>query len=93
MRIIVRFDSKYEAQKLAGLIYLDEQKTTNITKILNIIGNEVIISVTDGSAHSILFRDADEVERFADFIQSVLEGMDRITDTVIRDDAVEVCKR
>lgn len=92
MRVRVKCDDKYEAQKLAGLIYINEERATNITKILNVIGNEIIICTRDGSAHSIVFGDAVEVERFADFVQSVLEGVHRITDTTALDDMVDVDK-
>ncbi len=51
---------------------------TYITSILNVIGNEVVISLKDGSAHSIVLRDEKNVDAFADFIQSVIDGEDRL---------------
>jgi len=73
MKVIINCDDKYEAQKLASLIFIKEGKETYITSILNIIKNELVISLKDKSAHSVLLKDEKDVERFADFIQSVFE--------------------
>jgi hypothetical protein len=85
-------EDKYEAKKLSSLIYVKENKESFITGILEIIDNEVIISVKDKSAHSILLKDNFEVESFADFIQSVIEEKHRITNTTINNDTVEITK-
>ena len=74
MKINITCDDKYEAQKLASLIFIKDGKETFITGILNIIKNELIISLKDKSAHSILLKDEESVESFADFIQSVTGG-------------------
>ncbi len=92
MRIRVSCEDRYEAQKLAGLIYRDEGGETYITQILNIVGSEVVIAVKDGSAHSILLRDGCSVERFADFVQSILEHKHRIVGTAVLAEDVEISK-
>ncbi len=73
MKISITCDDKYEAQKFASLIFIKDGKETYITSILNIIKNELVISLKDKSAHSILLKDEENVEKFADFIQSVTE--------------------
>lgn len=85
-------EDEYEAQKLSSLIYVKQDKETFITGILEVIENEVIISVKDKSAHSILLKDKFEVETFADFIQSVVEKKHKITRTGISDNVVEITK-
>ena len=55
-----------EAQKFASLIYVKDNNEIFITGILQIIENELIISLKDKSAHSILLRDKVEAESFAD---------------------------
>jgi predicted CopG family antitoxin len=85
-------EDEYEAQKLSSLIYVKQDKETFITGILEVIENEVIISVKDKSAHSILLKDKFEVESFADFIQSVVEKKHKITRTGISDNVVEITK-
>ena len=85
-------EDDYEAQKLSSLIYVKEENETFITGILEIIENEIIISIKDKSAHSILFRDKTEAENFADFIQSVVENSHRITATIVVDNSVEITK-
>jgi len=83
---------KYEAQKLSSLIFIKEGKETFITEILNIVENELIISVKDKSAHSIILKDKNQVEVFADFIQSVIDKEHRISDTITFENFVEITK-
>ena len=82
----------YEAQKLASLIYIKDDNEIFISGILEIIENEIIISLKDKSAHSILFKDRLQAEIFADFIQSVVDGIHKITETKVLGDIVEITK-
>jgi len=83
---------KYEAQKLASMIYIKDGKETFITKILNIVENEIVVLLKDKSAHSILLKDNSQVESFADFIQSVIEKDHKIIETTIIGNEVEIIK-
>ena len=65
---------------------------TFITEILNVFGNEVVISIKDKSAHSILLKDKSQVDTFIDFIQSVVEKKHKILDTRINENTVEMIK-
>ncbi|TLX84318.1 MAG: hypothetical protein E6K98_02940 [Thaumarchaeota archaeon] len=85
-------EDNYEAQKLASLIYAKDNNETFITGILEIIENELIISLKDKSAHSILLKDKSETESFADFIQSVLEKVNKIIKTEVLENIVEITK-
>jgi len=62
MKLRVRCRDKYEAQKLVSLIYRDDDNDTFVTKILNVIENEVVVSLKDKSAHSVLLKDSQNVE-------------------------------
>ena len=42
MKINIRCDDEYEAQKLASLIFIKDGKETFITGILNIVKNELV---------------------------------------------------
>ena len=68
MKKKITCEDEYEARKLSSLIYVKQDNEAFITGILEVIENEVIISVKDKSAHSILLKDRFEVESFADFI-------------------------
>lgn len=92
MRKRIICEDKYEAQKLSSLIYVKDNKETYITGILEIIDNEIIVSLKDKSAHSILLKDKLEAESFADFIQSVVEQTSRITNTGVIENVVEITK-
>ncbi|MGQ0376941.1 MAG: hypothetical protein ACT4OW_05505 [Nitrososphaerota archaeon] len=84
---------KYEAKKLATLIFIKEGNETFITEILDVIENEIIVGLKDKSAHSILLKDHRQAEEFTDFMQSVIEKQHKITDTKIINDEVEIEKR
>ena len=45
---------KYEAQKLANLIFVNDTRETYVTEILNVVENEVVLSIKDKSAHSVI---------------------------------------
>ena len=92
MKIIIACDDKYEAQKLASLIFIKDGKETYIKSILNIVKNELVISLKDKSAHSILFKDEENVEKFADFIQSVIEKKHNLISTKILEKQIEIEK-
>ena len=83
---------KYESKKLASLIFVKEGNETFITEILNVFDNEVVFSIKDKSAHSVLLRDKDQVEIFIDFIQSIVDKNHKILDAVTNDEIVEIFK-
>lgn len=92
MKIRVSCMDKYEAQKLASLVFLKDSNETFITEILNIIENELVVALKDKSAHSVVLKDENQVELFADFLQSVIEKEHKITDTATYDSDVEIIK-
>ena len=92
MKVNIICDDKYEAQKLSSLIFIKDGKETYITSILNVVKNELVISLKDKSAHSILLKDEVNVEKFADFIQSVIDKEHKIISTRILENQVEIIK-
>ena len=92
MKRTITCQDEYEAKKLASLIFIKDGKETFLTEILNVIDNEIVVSLKDKSAHSILLKDSKEVESFADFIQSVIEKKHRISDTKTTGNEVEIQK-
>ena len=83
---------KNEATKLASLIFIKDGMETFINSVVNVYGNEIVIALKDKSVHSIVLKDAEQVEIFTDFIQSVLEKEHQITDTKAANDTVEITK-
>jgi len=92
MKTSIICDDEYEAQKLMSLIFIKEDKDTYITGILNIIKNEMVISLKDKSAHSILLKDEENVEKFADFIQSVVDKEHNLVSTKMIKSIIEIIK-
>ena len=70
--IKIRCADKYEAQKLCSMVLV--KGNTYIVSVLNIIRNEMIVSLKDGSAHSIVLHDTVEAERLAAHMQYVFDG-------------------
>lgn len=91
MKVRISCVDKYEAQKLASLIYIRDSMETNLVSILNTIEDELVISLKDKSAHSILMEDKSHADAFADFVQSVVDGEHKIirTTTLGRDVEIE----
>ena len=90
--ITILCQDKYEAQKLANLIFVNDTKETYVTEILNVVENEVVLSIKDKSAHSVVLKDNDQVLLFTDFIQSVIEKKQKIIQTKIAENSVEIIK-
>ena len=83
---------KYEAQKLASLVFVNDTKETYVTEILNVVENEVVLSIKDKSAHSIVLTDNDQSLVFTDFIQSVIEKKQKIVQTETIGSSVKIVK-
>ncbi len=92
MKISIVCADEFEVKKFASLIFIKEGKETYITSILNVIENELIISLKDKSAHSIVLKDKANVEKFADFIQSVIDKKHKLVSTKISEYSIEIVK-
>ena len=90
--ITILCQDKYEAEKLANLIFVNDTKETYVTEILNVIENEIILSIKDKSAHSVVLMNNDQVLLFTDFIQSVIEKKQKIVQTEIAENSVKIIK-
>ena len=90
--VTIHCRDKYEAQKLANLIFVNETKETYVTEILNVVENEIVLSIKDKSAHSVILKDNNQALLFTDFIQSVIEKKHKITDIKIVERSVEIIK-
>ena len=76
--ITVRCADKYEALKLASMALVRKSRQTFIASILDIIGNEVVVSLQDKSAHCIVMYSNAEAEALAAYMQSILDGIHRV---------------
>jgi len=92
MKIRVRCDDKYEAQKLSSLLFIKDENETFITAILNVFDNELVVALKDKSAHSIVLKNKANVDVFADFIQSVIDKEHKIVSSMVFEEDVEIVK-
>ena len=91
-RIQIVTEDKYEAQKLASLIFVKEGNETFITEIIDVFDTEIVISIKDKSVHSVVLKDKDQVEKFTDFMQSIIEKKSKIIGTLTNEELVEISK-
>ena len=71
---------------------MNDTKETYVTAILNVIENEVVFSIKDKSAHSVVLIDNEQVLLFTDFIQSVMEKKQEIVQTETVGSSVKIVK-
>ncbi|MEC7710930.1 MAG: hypothetical protein VX587_01285 [Thermoproteota archaeon] len=83
---------KYEAQKLASLIFVKEGNETFITEIIDVFETEIVISIKDKSVHSVVLRDKEQVVKFTDFMQSIIEKQSKIVGTSTNEEQVGIVK-
>jgi len=84
---------KYEAQKLASLIFVKEGNETFITEIIDVFETEIVISIKDKSVHSVVLKDKEQVVKFTDFMQSIIEKQSKITGTSTNEEHVGIVKQ
>ncbi len=85
-------EDKYEAQKLASLIFVKEGNETFITEIIDVFETEIVIAIKDKSVHSIVLKDKEQVAKFTDFMQSIIEKKSNIIGTSTNEELVEIIK-
>ena len=90
--ILILCEDKYEAQKLSGFIFSNDEKESLISEILNVVDNEIVISLKDKSAHSVLLKDDHQVEAFVDFIQSIIENEHKVLKLDVLENSVKLTK-
>ena len=90
--ILILCEDKYEAQKLSGFIFSKDEEESFISEILNVVNNEIVISLKDKSAHSVLLKDDHQAEAFVDFIQSVIEKEHKVLKLDVLENSVKLTK-
>jgi len=84
-------DDKYEAEKLAGLLNtLQTYDSTHINGVAAIINNEIIITLSDRSNHSVTLKHDNDAIRLKSFIEFILNRNARISADRLEDCMVEV---
>ncbi len=70
----VQCQDKYEAQKLASIVYRQEKGETFLHTVIGVHGQEIVLGLKDKSAHSVVMADSENAETFVDFAQSIIDG-------------------
>tara|TARA_B110000014_G_scaffold89439_1_gene61474 strand:- start:268 stop:561 length:294 start_codon:yes stop_codon:yes gene_type:complete len=91
-KVVVIAQDRYEALKIVSLIFVKDGNETFITGIIDVFETEIVISIKDKSVHSIVLKDKDQVVKFIDFMQSIIEKKDKIVSTLTNEELVEITK-
>ena len=91
-KVVVIAQDRYEALKIVSLIFVKDGNETFITGIIDVFETEIVISIKDKSVHSIVLKDKEQVVKFIDFMQSIIEKKDKIVSTLTNEELVEITK-
>jgi len=83
-------DDKYEAEKLAGFLAIQEDNSIFLYGLANIVQNEVVIILKDRSSHSIMMKDRDTALRLKSLIEEILLQKKRILGSNSEDYVTEI---
>ena len=91
-KVVVIAQDRYEALKIVSLVFVKDGNETFITGIIDVFETEIVISIKDKSVHSIVLKHKDQVMKFTDFMQSIIEKKDKIVSTLTNEELVEITK-
>lgn len=74
-------DDIYEAEKLSSLTSVQEDNSTYIHNIADVIENEIIIILKDKSCHSILMKDSNNAMKLKELLSQILQGKKTISES------------
>ena len=83
-------DDKYEAEKLAGFLAIQEDNSIFLHGLANIVQNEVVIILKDRSSHGIMMKDRNTALRLKSLIEEVLLQKKRILGSNSEDSVTEI---
>jgi hypothetical protein len=72
-------DDTYEAEKLSSLTAVQEDNSTYIHNIADVIENEIIIILKDKSCHSILMKDSSNAMKLKELLLQIVQGKKTIS--------------
>lgn len=83
METIEKFecDDVYEAEKLSSLAAVQEDNSTYIHNVADVIENEIIIILKDKSCHSILMKDSSNAMKLKELLSEIVQGEKTISES------------
>lgn len=67
-------EDNYEAEKLAGLLAIQKDSSTYVSRIAGTFRNEIIIMLKDKSSHSVSLKDEKNVLNLKSLVDDVVAG-------------------
>ena len=67
-------EDNYEAEKLAGLLSIQKDSSTYVSRIAGTFRNEIIIMLKDKSSHSVTLKDEKNVLNLKSLVDDIVTG-------------------
>ena len=67
-------EDNYEAEKLAGLLAIQKDSSSYVSRIAGTFRNEIIIMLKDKSSHSVTLRDEKNVLNLKSLVDDIVTG-------------------
>jgi hypothetical protein len=67
-------EDNYEAEKLAGLLAVQKDSSTYVSRIAGTVRNEIIIMLKDKSSHSVTLKDEINVMNLKSLVEDIVAG-------------------
>ena len=83
-------DDRYEAEKLAGLVSVQNDDTIYVDGVAAVVGNEIVIRLKDRSSHAIQLKDKETVDRLKSLILDVVDRKIRVLSSEVSGTAAEI---
>jgi hypothetical protein len=90
---VVKFecDDKYEAEKLAWLLGMQEDNVNFMQGVAAVVENEIVVNLKDRSSHSILMKDQASANRLKVLIEDILLRKKTIHEINFIDHVTKIC--
>jgi len=86
-------DDRYEAEKLASLVSVQNDDTAYVDGVAAAFGNEIVIKLKDKSSHAILLKDKENVDRLQSLLFDIVKGKIKILSSDFSGSVVEITLR
>lgn len=86
-------DDRYEAEKLASLVSVQNDDTAYVDGVAAAFGNEIVIKLKDKSSHAVLLKDKENVDRLQSLLFDIVKGKIKILSSDFSGSVVEITLR
>jgi hypothetical protein len=75
-------EDSYEAEKLTGLLAVQKDNSTYVSRVVGAVKNEIIIMLKDKSSHSITLKDEKNAWRLKSLVEDIVKRGKTVSECV-----------